>query len=55
MGEIDSARAQREALEDVAARDAAGAEERYQALLKYLGVTLAKQRREQQPRTPDDK
>ncbi|HYU83431.1 MAG TPA: hypothetical protein VEK80_01385 [Kribbellaceae bacterium] len=40
MSEFDKAKAQREALDSVAARRAAGSETRYDALRRYLSATL---------------
>lgn len=40
MADIDNARAQREAMDSVAARKAAGVERRYDALRTYLAAML---------------
>jgi hypothetical protein len=52
MADIDNARAQREALDSIAARNAAGVERRHDALRTYLTAMLYDE--DHQPRPPDE-
>jgi hypothetical protein len=49
MAVIDNARAQREALDSIAARKAAGVERRYDALRTYLAAMLYDEARKARP------
>lgn len=51
MADIDNARAQREALDSIAARNAAGVERRHDALRTYLTAMLYDE--DHQPRPPE--
>jgi hypothetical protein len=53
MGEIDNARAQREALDNVTARRAAGVERSYGGLHTYLAALLYKEERKEHAEETD--